>query len=273
MDKQTPMKAVDAGALALPRHALDAPLAAQQTLWMAPSAFRNSTGRTSASYSWTDYHNEATVLTALPTFRSIRIRHLGGHDEELRDLGNNEREVTSVAFAAKRGHKVTRIDVTPWLEVRHNTALTRVCGLCTGLVSLAATVTIESDATILTAVIHAARHVKPHRMGFFRFTCDDDVDMGHCFAATTSLTSLKLQDSPRVIEGLVAASVPLPNITELRLHSSHADILKDIVTQRINHPRLRVLELAANYDADATFALALLPQLSALEELLFDLCT
>ncbi|KDO19700.1 hypothetical protein SPRG_14778 [Saprolegnia parasitica CBS 223.65] len=52
------------------------------------------------------------------------------------------------------------------------------------------------------------------------FTCDDDVEMGHNIAATTSLTSLKLNDSPGVVQGLVDANVPLPSITELRLQSA-----------------------------------------------------
>ncbi|KDO19886.1 hypothetical protein SPRG_14729 [Saprolegnia parasitica CBS 223.65] len=285
---------------ALPPASLDAPLAALWTLLVTPDAL-DAKHWPQVCVEEIDRRYTSIVLAALPLFRSIRIKSIVSLNATLLDApieyGTWSRPATA-DFAAKWGHKIESIEVMPCEEGRGMDEMRRILRRCTGLRRIDCIVD-ESNATFLNAAVQAVPHVQ--RIVFlstclFRsehwrpvlstwlasghathlhldiFTCDDDVEMGHDIAATTSLTSLKLNDSPGVVQGLVDAKVPLPNITELRLQSARSDILRNFVTHRIHHPRLRVLELASNYDASCTFVLLLLPQLSALEELTFHQC-
>ncbi|KDO18563.1 hypothetical protein SPRG_16115 [Saprolegnia parasitica CBS 223.65] len=292
---------------ALPRDALDASLVAFRTLLVTPNVL-NIKLWPQVCIEDIDLRYTSTVLAALPIFRSIRIAELARLNATLlgRCIQDDPPSPPSHdRFRRQVGHKVDSMSVTSCEQKRGMDKLQRILRLCTGLRHVDCT-TFESAPMFLNVVVHAVPHVQrlaycslnlsdddaispcePWRpvlstwlasghathLHLDNFTCDDDVGLGHCIAATASLTSLKLQDSPGVVQGLVAASVPLPNITELRLHSPDADILNNFVTHRMHHPRLRVLELAATHGVDVTFALALLPQLSALEELAFGQCT
>ncbi|KDO18562.1 hypothetical protein SPRG_16114 [Saprolegnia parasitica CBS 223.65] len=280
---------------ALPRDALDAPLVALQTLLTSGGLNQTSIWPQVAVEFLAD-PNGANVRAALPAFRSISIHNLYSLAEKLRDASSDALEAI-VAFAATWGHKITSIDVTFWLQPKDNDVLTRVLGLCTGLVSVAANIDAVSDPATLATIVQAAQHAKrivfysdidqtfpcgdwrcifahwlasghATGLGLQEFSSTDDAAFARAIATTTSLTSLALTNTDGVLQGLLKAAMPLHHLTELRVVTPHNGVAETLLSTFLDPSRLRMLELDIGIDdADLAIVLTLLPRLVRLEEL------
>ncbi|EQC35335.1 hypothetical protein SDRG_07047 [Saprolegnia diclina VS20] len=291
---------------ALPRHALDAPLAALRTLVVA--------AWDTLRLEWPHVRIEAMptsclgiTLAALPLFQSIRIRSLSSLNAVLCDACG-ELELTAhapleatIAFASVWGHKIASMHVEPWLHADDKDALAHILGLCTGLdeISIQAD---DADQSLLAAVLgaqHATRvslfslkmgdcecgdwrplfaewlaSGRAAHLSLNGFRCGDNDGLARAIAATATLTSLALVDVDSVLESFVHAVIPLPHVTQLCLSTSAADdvIVKAFLTRVVHRSKLVELEIQAENASDLTFLTALLPQLDTLQKLVLKDC-
>ncbi|EQC35341.1 hypothetical protein SDRG_07053 [Saprolegnia diclina VS20] len=226
---------------ALPRRALDAPLVALRTLVATPNALDDE--------HWPhvciediDCPSIPTVLTALPTFCSVHVKYFGKLSDKLRDASSapaRAPHAAAIDVATKWGHKITSFDATLGPKANQVDALTRIIRLCTGLVSIYARPVGRldpsgaQDTSFLAAVLHAATHAE--HVALF---------------------------SPDEAEYNCGDWRPLLGTSNSRA----------FVSTLVDVSALSVLTLAANFEADYSFALTLLPRLVKLQELTLDRC-
>ncbi|KDO18559.1 hypothetical protein SPRG_16111 [Saprolegnia parasitica CBS 223.65] len=290
---------------ALPRDELDAPLAALRTLLTTPSSAHKAPWP-HVCIEDMDSQHISTVLTALPTIRLISIRNLDRLCEVLREATNEPDSspyAAAIAFATRWGHKVTTIALWMWPQDNSAEALATIIRHCTSICAIGVSA-VALDPACIKAAIFAAQHAKKihyasrngdvYDCGDWRqlfgawlasghatelrldgLTSDDNIGFARAIAAATSLTSLKLTNTPDLLQGLVEAAVPLMYITQLRLVIDHEDgaLADALLTNWITLPALRVLKLRSEDSADVTFVLQLLPRLVMLDELSFETCT
>ncbi|KDO17283.1 hypothetical protein SPRG_17287 [Saprolegnia parasitica CBS 223.65] len=250
---------------ALPRHALDAPLAALRTL--LPTTLKADQWP-QVCIEVFDSRYTSTVLTALPAFRSIRINDLSKLDEVLRAASQEYGADGSatIALAAKWGHKIKSIDVSDFQEDNNNGALARILRPCTGLDEVH--ICEPSDASELEAVTAAAQYVtrmelleidkniflrerwlstittwlasgRAENLGLSYFESADDLQLARCIATAASLTSLTLWQADSVLQALSNVAAPLLNMTKLCLHTISG--IEGFLTKCVNLSTLQLL--------------------------------
>ncbi|EQC35337.1 hypothetical protein SDRG_07049 [Saprolegnia diclina VS20] len=277
---------------ALPRHALDAPLAALLTLLTTPETLRV----VERSWPWASIeeygHDDiATVFAALPIFRSVQINCLHAFWA-----------ASEPHRPATWGHEVEFIPSDGSISRNRNvSALLRLLRLCPNLHAIVVHID-RSDPALTASILQAAQHVKrihfvtpdqteyncgnwrplfaewlasghATHLGIIGLTCDDNVGFARAIAAATSLTSLQLAVASGVLQGLVDVATPLKAITKLRLAAPNDSMsLEPFVTNLIDLSALQVFDLSSDNELDLTFGLALLPRLGKLKELELTHC-
>ncbi|KDO18557.1 hypothetical protein SPRG_16109 [Saprolegnia parasitica CBS 223.65] len=290
---------------ALPRHTLDAPLAALYTLLTTPKTYRvvDWYWPRACIAAFTSRHFP-TLLAALPIFRSISMKFRRELDAVLRNATSESTTIphaATIAFVSKWGHKIKSIVVKLRLLPDAMDAFPRLVRLCTGLDSIVVYVD-KSHPAFVAATIRAAQHTKRMSLVSYKangyksgdlqpllaawlasghathlylknIACHVSVGLARAIAAATSLASFKLDNAPGLLQGLVEAAIPLKALNALRL-TLHEDetFAEPFLTNWIDLSALRTLEVLSVNDLDLTYVLALLPHLLTLEELTLNFC-